>query len=68
MDLPQIPNPNLMDPEAMAAILPTQPFIPDPSIMAIQMPDPQMMAMPLMMANGNTPTVPAQPKEISAGT
>ncbi|KAK7213670.1 hypothetical protein V2G26_020848 [Clonostachys chloroleuca] len=66
MDLPQIPNPNLMDPEAMAAILPTQPFIPDPSIMAIQMPDPQMMAMPLMMANGNTPTVPAQPKEISA--
>uniref|UniRef100_A0A8H7K8S8 Ubiquitin-like 1-activating enzyme E1A n=1 Tax=Bionectria ochroleuca TaxID=29856 RepID=A0A8H7K8S8_BIOOC len=66
MDLPQIPNPNLMDPEAMAAILPTQPFIPDPSMMAIPMPDPQMMAMPLMMANGNTPGAPAQPKEISA--
>ncbi|VUC29030.1 unnamed protein product [Clonostachys rosea] len=64
MDLPQIPNPNLMDP--MAAILPNQPFIPDPSMMAIPMPDPQMMAMPLMMANGNHSAAPAQPKEISA--
>lgn len=54
----------MSDPEAMAGIVPGQPFIPDPNVAGMYISDPSMMA-PLMMGDGQMPL--QQAKTVSAG-